>query len=403
MLRLVLTTHIDYRTHELLGEGIQLQKQAIEVHREQSQKSEVRHQTERERHCHQAFKTSPYEQYKNRNPEKVSGTCRWVLDHSQFHAWQQSCYRDLLWILADPGCGKSVLAKFLVDHEFGDVDQYSVCYFFFKDNEQQDSLAIALCAVLHQLFDHHPSLLRHALPAWDKNKDKIQQESEEMWRIFLAAAADPSARPIVCILDALDECRDEDRQRLISKLCEFYQRSSPISSGAGLKFLVTSRPYDNVQRWFEENISRLPQIRLRGEDENDRIHEEINLVIDRRVHDLADQFRMSQQNQDMLRQRLRQMEHRTYLWLHLTTEEIRETCRDSIYADELVIDSLPTSVEDAYERILNKIKDRQKAKARKILLIIVGARRPLTLSEMALALGAARANELNQSTMDEID
>ncbi|KAK5947936.1 hypothetical protein OHC33_011041 [Knufia fluminis] len=210
-------------------------------------------------------------------------------------------------------------------------------------------------------------------------KDKIQQESEEMWRIFLAAAADPSAGSIVCVLDALDECRNEDRRQLITKLCEVYQRSSQVLSGARLKFLVTSRPYDSVQRWFAGTTSRLPQIQLRGEDENDRIHGEINLVIDHRVHDLADKFRLSQQNQEMLRQRLRHMEHGTYLWLHLTTEEIRETCRDSIYADELVVNSLPTSVEDAYERILNKINDKQKAKAHKILLIIVGAPRPLTI------------------------
>ena len=158
--RPLLTKDIGYRTYELLGEAIQLQKQAIEVHRERFQKSEVRHQTERERHCHQAFKTSPYEQYKNTNPEKVSGTCRWVLDHRQFQAWQQSSHCDLLWISADPGCGKSVLAKCLVDHEFGTADQHSRCYFFFRDNERQDNLSTALCAILHQLFDHQPSLLR---------------------------------------------------------------------------------------------------------------------------------------------------------------------------------------------------------------------------------------------------
>ncbi|KAF7504245.1 hypothetical protein GJ744_002567 [Endocarpon pusillum] len=385
---------VDHRTHELLGEGIQLQKQAIEVQREHFQ-------TERERHCHYAFKTSPYEEYKNNNPERVSGTCRWLLNHSQFRAWQQSSHRDLLWISADPGCGKSVLAKFLVDHEFSDADQHSACYFFFKDNERQDNLNTALCAVLYQLFDHQPSLLRHALPAWDKIRDKIQQESEEMWRIFLAAAADPSAGPIVCVLDALDECRDEDRRQLISKLCGFYQRSSPALSGARLKFLVTSRPYDTVQRWFEETTSRLPHIRLRGEDENDQIHEEINLVMDLQIDSLAAKFRLSENHQERLRQSLRQMKHRTYLWLHLAMEDIRTTYLNSPDPEEEPTNTLPKSVESAYERILQRITEKQKSQAREILLIIVGARRPLTISEMGLALNAASAHELGQSYIKE--
>lgn len=52
---------------------------------------------------------------------------------------------DLLWISADPGCGKSVLSRFLVDDELHSKGR-SICYFFFKDNEQQDRLATApLC------------------------------------------------------------------------------------------------------------------------------------------------------------------------------------------------------------------------------------------------------------------
>lgn len=115
-----------------------------------------------------------------------------------------------------------------------------------------------------------------------------------MWRVLLAAAADSSAGHIVCVLNTLDECRDEDRRQLIDKLCDFYQRSTPTLLRARLKFLVTSRPYDSVQRWFEETTSRLPQIRLRGEDKNDQIHEEINLMMDLQIDSLAAEFKLSE-------------------------------------------------------------------------------------------------------------
>jgi hypothetical protein len=66
------------------------------------------------------------------------------------------------------------------------------------------------------------------------------------------------------------------------------------------------------------------------------------------------------------------MEHRTYLWLHLAMEEIRETYQNNLYPDEVQIDSLPTSFDDAYERILQKINARQKSNAQKVLLVIIG-------------------------------
>jgi hypothetical protein len=70
------------------------------------------------------------------------------------------------------------LSKFLVDQELITDGSRSTCYFFFKDNEEQNNIAIALCAVLHQLFTHKPELLRHAIPSWLRNKEKLQQETK---------------------------------------------------------------------------------------------------------------------------------------------------------------------------------------------------------------------------------
>lgn len=70
----------------------------------------------------------------------------------------------------------------LVDEELCIGSLSSICYFSFKDNEEQDNLNTALCALLHQLFSQQPHLLRHAVPAWEKNSDKLRQETQEVWR-----------------------------------------------------------------------------------------------------------------------------------------------------------------------------------------------------------------------------
>ncbi|KAG9897845.1 purine and uridine phosphorylase, partial [Aureobasidium melanogenum] len=285
------------------------------------------------------FKISTNEQFKNINPDRVDQTCQWALSHPLYRRWRDSATDDLLWISADPGCGKSVLSKSLVDEELrSDVDDSTVCYFFFKDNDEQNSLATGLCALLHQLFQRQPYLLQHAVLAWNKDGSKLQQETDELWRILLAATSDAAARNTTCVLDALDECRDRDRGDLIAKLGRFHEdAASQGPHQSWLKFIVTSRPYDDIQREFEQIPASLPAIRLRGEQENDRILAESNLVIKVRMVQLAKELGLRETTSSRLEQTLLAMKHRTYLWLHLAIDDIRKTLQGSFRPDEEAI------------------------------------------------------------------
>ena len=75
------------------------------------------HRTSEESRCLQALCTSIYEDHKDRNPPRVPGTCLWFLKNQRFGDWLASDSADLLWVTADPGCGKSVLSRSLIDHE----------------------------------------------------------------------------------------------------------------------------------------------------------------------------------------------------------------------------------------------------------------------------------------------
>jgi ankyrin repeat protein len=376
---------------EQLQASLDTNQQLLDTTKTQFRQDEARYQSDQHRRCHQAFKTSPYEKYKNINPDREKDTCQWVLTHPQYLQWKNNPNDDLLWISADPGCGKSVLAKSLVDHELQDT----VCYFFFKDNEEQDCLDTALCALLHQLFAYQPHLIRHALTGWEKSGDQFKKEVDGMWRVLQNAAADSECHDVTCVLDALDECRDMDRRRLIDLLISFFvdKRSAPARQCGRLKFLVTSRPYDDIQARFQAIPPELPTIRLRGEDQNDDIRQEIDLVVRVRVTNLVSQFHLRPSSKEELLDKLLKMEHRTYLWLHLAIETIRETYRDSFRPDEEPIETLPSSVDDAYEKILSRVTNKQRDKVRQVLQIVVGSRRPLKVGEMALALGVATAKK----------
>ncbi|GJN78761.1 hypothetical protein PLIIFM63780_002270 [Purpureocillium lilacinum] len=360
-----------------------------EVISKQTSKQDIRYENEKQIQCHRTFKTSKYEDFKNINPDRVPGTCNWVLEHPQYVKWRQSPHDDLLWISADPGCGKSVLAKSLIDKELQSTRDHTVCYFFFKDNEEQDSLATSLCAVLHQLFGSQPQLLRHAANAFERNGQKLQNEVDELWRIFLAAATDESANAVTCVLDALDECQGDGRRKLIRLLTDFYVRHSSTSTKSQLRFLVTNRPYQDIESGFNHIPSALPSIRLAGEESNADISEEINLVIRQKIQTAGEKLHPEQEVRDALEAKLLATSNRTYLWLHLVWAELEQSSIRRKKAFMKKIDSLPSSVEDAYESILSRLGRDSREEAEILLHIVVGARRPLTLWEMDVAFQLA--------------
>lgn len=359
----------------------------------------MRYLDDRHRKCHQVFKTSEYEREKNRNPERVEGTCQWVLNHNHYQSWLKSTHDSLLWISADPGCGKSVLSKSLVDRELKSLESCSICYFFFKDNETQNNLSTALCALLHQLFNYQPRLLHHGISSWGRNGDKLQKETAELWRILLSSATDDAASNVICIIDALDECANEGQLTLIKFLTDYYNSSvKKPSRKSTLKFLVTSRPYCGIERRFQGITTEFPTIRVAGEEANKEISSEIDGVVHEWVRQLSTELNLQSHLQELLRARLQQIKNRTYLWLYLVFEKIRNCERRTEKKLVSIIDEIPKSVDEVYETILNKSTDRREAII--LLSIIVSARMPLTLKEMDVAF--ALVDQDNVSSYGEL-
>lgn len=108
------------------------------------------------------LRTTEYENDKDRNCDRVAGTCEWFLNQPNFKLWQDNSLSSILLVTASPGCGKSVLAKSLIEHELkpSNTDKQAICYFFFKDDdERRRSAHNALHALLHQLFAQRKSLI----------------------------------------------------------------------------------------------------------------------------------------------------------------------------------------------------------------------------------------------------
>ena len=303
--------------------------------------------------------------------------------------WRDSDTSRLLWVSAGPGCGKSVLARALIDERrvCTDTTDPTICYFFFKDGQEQRTRgANALSALLHQLFEN-TTLITHALPTFRRYGRKLRDEFTELWEVLIKSAADPQAGDIICVLDALDECEENARNQLIGKLIYFFSEAVYQHPSLKLKFLVTSRPYDDLELKFERLSTFSTYMRFDGDEKSWMIGQEINLVIDAKIPHIAGRF--DHEDRRRICDRLKDMENRTYLWLFLTIDIIEKAPSNFRRKSDLdsLLSNLPAEVSEAYDRILQRSTD--ETKARILLELIVAATRPLSLEEANIALTIA--------------
>jgi ankyrin repeat protein len=285
-----------------------------------------------------------------------------------------------LLVSADPGCGKSVLAKYLVDHVL--PRSATVCYYFFKDQDQ-NTVRQALCALLHQLISQKPTLIQHAMKQYEKDGQGLIHSTNSLWKILLDAVQDQQAGSVIIVLDALDECHESELEDLMRNIET--QSLNFQSSRSRIRYFMTSRPYEQIVAKFQGLFNYFPRIHIPGEEESGAISQEVNHVIKYRVERLAKEMRLTYEVKNDLADRLMRTEHRTYLWVYLVFDNIKtEGFKKTKKGIEEATKSLPRTVNEAYERILAKAGDQ--VTVRRALAMILAANRPLTLPELNLAL-----------------
>ena len=331
-----------------------------------------------------------YEWYKNRIESRVEGTCKWFLDHPKYKTWTSESCGPLL-VSADPGCGKSVLAKHLIDYEL--AGKATVCYFFFKDQDQ-NTIQQALRALLHQILIHKPILAKHVRSEYRKNGESFVTLNSSLWNIFEGAINDEHAGSVIFVLDALDECAELDLKELVRMLKRQFKEMKN-SKTSRIKFLLTSRPYEQIMTNFRELVDIFPYVRIPGEEASEQISKEVNCVIEHRVWRLAKDHGFNPRVEETLRERLLRIQHRTYLWVYLVFNYIEEQGLEKRTEKgvEASLATLPKDVNEAYEKILNKVVSGHRKWVNKALCIIVAAAKAFTLEEMNIAVNIEVSTE----------
>ncbi|KAF4629121.1 hypothetical protein G7Y89_g9028 [Cudoniella acicularis] len=339
------------------------------------------------------FRTTNYEIDQNVYPDRVPGTCSWVLNSSTYREWVQGNSPSVLWITADPGCGKSVLARSLTEHELRNDDRNVISFFSFKElpsHTQANSQSLAcLSAILHQLFTQKQFLLKYAITAVEARFDQPLSFAN-LWNLLLDIANDPETGEITCVLDALDQCDKVGQWQLIQALDNLCKGNLNNRDASTLKFLVTSRPNFSSEASIRRILSEMPAVHLANEKVRVMMNCEIDDLVESRVGDLGLEFNLDLAIQSALIQKLLSVQNRSHLWLSLVFTVIYKSLTVDSSLGNSFVESIPETVNDSYEAIMNTIPSKESSRAEKLFRIIIAAERPLTLQELNIALNIGR-------------
>ncbi|KAG9186443.1 hypothetical protein G6011_09551 [Alternaria panax] len=305
----------------------------------------------------------------------LADSYRWVLDNTAFKQWRQDQNSQLLWVKGDPGKGKTMLLCGLVNELQSSMPQSALLSYFFcqATDARINSATAVLRGLLHMLVTQQPSLASHIRKKYD-HAGKAMFEDANAWvvlvEIFEAVLQDPSLRMTYLIVDALDECVTD-----LPKLLEFVAKQSSASSR--VKWIVSSRNWPEIEAQLEQAGHK---VKLSLELNAQSVAAAVDIFIQRKVDQLAQEKQYKAELQDAVRQHLTTNANGTFLWVALVCQELKRTANRHVLKKLAVF---PPGLDDLYKRMMQQMSESDDADTcRCVLASTAVLYRPVTIREL---------------------
>ncbi|KAH9957288.1 hypothetical protein BGW80DRAFT_1383030, partial [Lactifluus volemus] len=318
------------------------------------------------------------------------GTAVWFTQGQIFDHWKVSGSESLLWIHGKPdNPGKLInLTSSSVIHEIQGISppaasQLAYFFFDFKDATKQDARAL-LTSFLVQLCDQSKTGFKHLFDMYSTHNNGTQQPSEgALFQCLENTLRGLGQVPIYLIIDALDESPStskvlgvpSSRQRVlevIKKLVMLRLRN--------LHICVTSRHEFDISSALKQLASF--KISLHDQDgQRDDITRYVSSVVYSDAEFMMKKWKT--EDKELVVETLTKKSDGMFRWIICQLETLRHCFTRNVLR---VLDELPKSLDETYERVLKSINAENCADAYRLLQCLTVAMRPLRVEELAEVL-----------------
>ncbi|KAH8432398.1 uncharacterized protein LDX57_010037 [Aspergillus melleus] len=325
----------------------------------------------------------------------ADGTCEWLLNSPEYLHWKSE--HGLLLIRGKPGSGKSTLLKYALEKEkeYAAMSGFLVLSFFFhaSGTELQNGAIGLFRSLILQLLDQDQSSRHMFREIWRNRwvtggKEKLHMEwnEKELQMSFTKMVLQCCARrEITIFVDAIDECGDQDRDRMIGFFYRLKGRGRQKLSRPRICFASRSYPDGQIEAEF----------RVKLEERN---RYDIESFMEQELRQPDETSGDATVLKDILYSKAEGM----FLWLVLIIPQVHDLSGKGLSFKFILSKILgcPRELNNMYEGLLKRIEDEELLEACTLFHVVFTSPRPLALDELRIVMNAQPSGE-RESLLDK--
>ena len=177
----------------------------------------------------------------------LKGTRENVLN--EIELWREGFDQSpIFWLNGLAGTGKSTIAQTVSERMFAD-GCLGASFFCSRGFEDRSDLRFIFPTLAFQLAHKYTTFRSSFIPILQSNPDVLHESLQEQMYKLLVGPLQSAAISTVIVIDALDECKDDDPESTI--LLVLGQSAAKIP---GVKFFITSRPEVQIVSGFRSPL-----------------------------------------------------------------------------------------------------------------------------------------------------
>ena len=154
----------------------------------------------------------------------------------------------IFWLNGLAGTGKSTIAQTVSERMFAD-GCLGASFFCSRGFEDRSDLRFIFPTLAFQLAHKYPTFRSSFIPVLQSNPDVLHESLQQQMHKLLVDPLQSAAISTVIVIDALDECRDDDPESTILLVL-----GQSVSKIPGVKFFITSRPEVHIVSGFRRPL-----------------------------------------------------------------------------------------------------------------------------------------------------
>ena len=210
----------------------------------------------------------------------LKGTRESVLD--KIERWAGDFKQPpIFWLNGLAGTGKSTIAQTVAKRLFAD-DRLGASFFCSRDSDDLSNPRLIFPTLAFQLAQKYQEFRSPLLSLLESNPDIAYQPLQDQMEKFFVEPFRATHISTVIVIDALDECKDEDPEPAILSVL-----GKSVQDIPGVKFLITSRPVNHIATGFDGPLRGLTDVFILHEVDPSTINDDIRRFLEYELSKLA--------------------------------------------------------------------------------------------------------------------